>query len=86
MKIPEFLVEFVTPIVRVSSILVDAIASTLMPGVQVTKGKEKINFFTIPEFQKWNEENNKDGKWYVKYYKVGHLCLGVEYILILLVK
>ncbi|ELU41451.1 DNA topoisomerase 2 [Rhizoctonia solani AG-1 IA] len=36
---------------------------------QVTKGNQKINFFTIPEFQKWNEENNKDGKWYVKYYK-----------------
>ncbi|CAE6368969.1 unnamed protein product [Rhizoctonia solani] len=51
LKIPEFLVEFVTPIVR------------------VTKGNQKINFFTIPEFQKWNEENNKDGKWYVKYYK-----------------
>ncbi|KAF8604983.1 DNA topoisomerase II [Ceratobasidium sp. AG-I] len=51
LKIPEFLVEFVTPIVR------------------VTKGNQKINFFTIPEFQQWNEENNKDGKWYVKYYK-----------------
>ncbi|KAG8741551.1 DNA topoisomerase 2 [Ceratobasidium sp. 414] len=51
LKIPEFLVEFVTPIVR------------------VTKGNQKINFFTIPEFQQWNEENNRDGKWYVKYYK-----------------
>ncbi|KAG8724984.1 DNA topoisomerase 2 [Ceratobasidium sp. 395] len=51
LKIPEFLVEFVTPIVR------------------VTKGNQKINFFTIPEFQQWNEENNKDGKWYIKYYK-----------------
>ncbi|QRV90959.1 DNA topoisomerase 2 [Ceratobasidium sp. AG-Ba] len=51
LKIPEFLVEFVTPIVR------------------VTKGNQKINFFTIPEYQKWAEENNKDGKWYVKYYK-----------------
>jgi DNA topoisomerase-2 len=39
-------------------------------SIQVTKGNQKINFFTIPEFQKWNEENNKDGKWYVKYYKV----------------
>ncbi|KAG9100840.1 DNA topoisomerase 2 [Ceratobasidium sp. UAMH 11750] len=51
LKIPEFLVEFVTPIVR------------------VTKGNQKINFFTVPEFQQWNEENNRDGKWYVKYYK-----------------
>ncbi|KAF8338185.1 DNA topoisomerase [Cantharellus anzutake] len=51
LKVPSFLVEFVTPIVR------------------VTKGKEKRNFFTIPEYLEWNEKHNKDGKWSAKYYK-----------------
>ncbi|KAG9050359.1 DNA topoisomerase 2 [Tulasnella sp. UAMH 9824] len=51
LRIPGFLVEFVTPIVR------------------VTKGKQKIDFFTLIEFQKWNEENNSDNKWTIKYYK-----------------
>ncbi|KAG8951584.1 DNA topoisomerase 2 [Tulasnella sp. 424] len=51
LRIPGFLVEFVTPIVR------------------VTKGKQKIDFFTLVEFLKWNEENNADGKWTIKYYK-----------------
>ncbi|KAG8998298.1 DNA topoisomerase 2 [Tulasnella sp. 427] len=51
LRIPGFLVEFVTPIVR------------------VTKGKQKIDFFTLIEFQRWNEENNADNKWTIKYYK-----------------
>ncbi|KAF8319936.1 type II DNA topoisomerase [Clavulina sp. PMI_390] len=52
LKLPSFLVEFVTPIVR------------------VTKGNQKKNFFTIPEYLEWNEQYNKDGKWAAKYYKL----------------
>ncbi|KAL0945575.1 hypothetical protein HGRIS_014735 [Hohenbuehelia grisea] len=51
LKIPEFLVEFITPIVR------------------VTKGNQRKNFFTIPEFEQWLEATPDARKWTVKYYK-----------------
>ncbi|THG93975.1 hypothetical protein EW026_g7395 [Hermanssonia centrifuga] len=51
LKLPKFLVEFVTPIVR------------------VTKGREKINFFTIPEYEEWIQDTPDYFKWKVKYYK-----------------
>ncbi|KAG6814411.1 hypothetical protein H0H92_007414 [Tricholoma furcatifolium] len=51
LTIPEFLVEFVTPIVR------------------VWKGKQKIDFFTLPEYEKWLEETPGGHKWEYKYYK-----------------
>ncbi|GJE94175.1 DNA topoisomerase 2 [Phanerochaete sordida] len=51
LKVPKFLVEFVTPIVR------------------VTKGNQKINFFTIPEYEQWLENTPDSHKWKSKYYK-----------------
>ncbi|KAF9242373.1 DNA topoisomerase [Melanogaster broomeanus] len=51
LKIPNFLVEFVTPIVRVS------------------KGKQRIDFFTIPEYEQWLENTADSHKWDSKYYK-----------------
>ncbi|OJA16788.1 hypothetical protein AZE42_03299 [Rhizopogon vesiculosus] len=51
LKLPNFLVEFVTPIVR------------------VTKGKQKIDFFTIPEYEQWVEDTPDAHKWDSKYYK-----------------
>ncbi|KAI0297539.1 type II DNA topoisomerase [Multifurca ochricompacta] len=51
LKIPNFLVEFVTPIVR------------------VTKGKQRIDFFTIPEYEQWLEQTPDPHKWDSKYYK-----------------
>ncbi|KAG9310318.1 DNA topoisomerase [Chiua virens] len=51
LKIPNFLVEFVTPIVRVS------------------KGKQRIDFFTIPEYEQWLEKTQDAHKWDSKYYK-----------------
>ncbi|KIJ60083.1 hypothetical protein HYDPIDRAFT_177534 [Hydnomerulius pinastri MD-312] len=51
LKIPNFLVEFVTPIVRVS------------------KGKQRIDFFTIPEYEQWLENTPDAHKWDSKYYK-----------------
>ncbi|KAA1475411.1 type II DNA topoisomerase [Dentipellis sp. KUC8613] len=51
LKLDNFLVEFVTPIVR------------------VTKGKQRIDFFTIPEYEKWLEDTPDAHKWDSKYYK-----------------
>ncbi|KAF5377158.1 hypothetical protein D9615_006417 [Tricholomella constricta] len=51
LKLPEFLVEFVTPIVR------------------VTKGKDRIDFFTIPEYEQWQQDMPNSHKWDSKYYK-----------------
>ncbi|THU89449.1 type II DNA topoisomerase [Dendrothele bispora CBS 962.96] len=51
LKVPEFLVEFVTPIVR------------------VTKGKQKKDFFTIPEYEQWAEETPDSARWDAKYFK-----------------
>lgn len=41
--------------------------------LQVRKGNQKKDFFTVPEYLQWNEQYNKDGKWSAKYYKVGIL-------------
>lgn len=40
----------------------------------MTKGKEKINFFTIPEYEKWVEDTADVHRWKAKYYKVPGLC------------
>ncbi|KAN0033568.1 hypothetical protein ACTFIV_000029 [Dictyostelium citrinum] len=50
LRMPGFLVEFITPIVK------------------VFKNKQKpISFYTMPEFLKWRETNDKG--WDIKYYK-----------------
>ncbi|KAA1105844.1 DNA topoisomerase 2 [Puccinia graminis f. sp. tritici] len=51
LEIPGFLVEFITPIVK------------------VTRKKEELSFFTMPEFEKWKEENDDGRGWTSKYYK-----------------
>lgn len=52
LKIPGFLVEFITPIVK------------------VTRGRDEIAFYTVPEYEAWKAAN-QDGKgWTIKYYKV----------------
>jgi DNA topoisomerase-2 len=50
LKVPGFMLEFITPIVKVS------------------KGKQSVSFFTIPEYEAWKEKNNTPG-WKIKYYK-----------------
>ncbi|KAJ3202300.1 DNA topoisomerase 2, partial [Dinochytrium kinnereticum] len=56
LKIPGFLQEFITPIVKVTPIA---------PGGR----KQPISFYTIPEYEEWKRENN-DGKGFnIKYYK-----------------
>ncbi|CDO71762.1 hypothetical protein BN946_scf184920.g46 [Trametes cinnabarina] len=51
LKIPKFLVEFITPVVR------------------VWKGKQVINFYTIPEYEMWLEATPDSNKWEHKYFK-----------------
>ena len=71
LRIPNFLVEFVTPIVRVSPALAICEGGEELTCVeQVTKGREKINFFTIPEYEQWIERTPDVHKWKAKYYKV----------------
>ncbi|KAN0030171.1 hypothetical protein ACTA71_009932 [Dictyostelium dimigraforme] len=50
LRMPGFLVEFITPIVKVFK-----------------NNQKPISFYTIPEFLKWREANDKG--WDVKYYK-----------------
>jgi hypothetical protein len=38
--------------------------------LQVTKGKQRIDFFTIPEYEQWLEDTPDAHKWDSKYYKV----------------
>lgn len=40
---------------------------------QVTKGKKRIDFFTIPEYEKWLEDTPDARKWDSKYYKACHM-------------
>ncbi|KAI8983247.1 type II DNA topoisomerase [Trametes punicea] len=51
LKIPKFLVEFITPVVR------------------VWKGRQVINFYTIPEYEMWLEATPDSNKWEHKYFK-----------------
>lgn len=45
------------------------IKSIATPIVKVRKGKEVISFFTLTEFEKWEEQNNGGKGWDIKYYK-----------------
>ncbi|KAL1966208.1 hypothetical protein VTN77DRAFT_4760 [Rasamsonia byssochlamydoides] len=56
LKIPEFLIEFITPIVKV------------WKGDPKNPTKS-ISFFTMPEYEKWKEEHKHDRSWQHKYYK-----------------
>ena len=49
LKIPGFLVEFITPIVKVS------------------KGSQRLSFYTMPEYESWQKANPQG--WAAKYYK-----------------
>ena len=83
LRLPGFLVEFITPIIKVpvgcgegelgrfASIIYPSSHSPAShpPPPQVTKGKESISFYTMPEYEEWREAHPARG-WSVKYYKV----------------
>jgi DNA topoisomerase-2 len=56
LKIPEFLIEFITPIIKV------------WKGDPKNPTKSK-SFFTMPEYEQWKEEHRTDRAWQHKYYK-----------------
>ena len=56
LKIPEFLIEFITPIVKVFK----------GDPKQPTKSR---SFFTMPEYEQWKEAHKHERGWEVKYYK-----------------
>lgn len=45
---------------------------------QVTKGKQRIDFFTIPEYEQWLEQTPDAHKWDSKYYKVLSIFLSTS--------
>jgi DNA topoisomerase II len=56
LKIPEFLIEFITPIVKV------------WKGDPKNPTKS-VSFFTMPEYEAWKEEHRHERSWQHKYYK-----------------
>ena len=56
LKIPDFLVEFITPIVKVYK-------------GDPKKPKAAQSFFTMPEYEAWKEEHKHERGWEHKYYK-----------------
>ncbi|KAL2817993.1 DNA topoisomerase, partial [Aspergillus cavernicola] len=56
LKIPEFLIEFITPIVK------------LWKGDPKNPTKQ-ISFFTLPEYDAWRENHGNERGWEHKYYK-----------------
>ena len=36
---------------------------------QVTKGRDSLSFYSLPEFQEWKEATENFHTWKVKYYK-----------------
>lgn len=55
LKIPGFLLEFITPIVKVT--------------IKKRGGKQVIPFYTLPEFENWRETEGTLCHWTQKYYK-----------------
>ncbi|KAG1061960.1 hypothetical protein G6F42_027539 [Rhizopus arrhizus] len=53
LDIPGFLLEFITPIIRCKH----------------KRTKEEITFFTIPEYETWAEQHNRNSEWEPKYFK-----------------
>lgn len=57
LNIPGFLLEFVTPIIKVT-----------IKG-RGALGSRKLSFYSMPEFEKWRDEEGTHCRWTQKYYK-----------------
>ncbi|KAI3445041.1 hypothetical protein Pfo_001706 [Paulownia fortunei] len=54
LKVPTFLLEFITPIVKAAH----------------KDGKKKVSFYTMPQYEAWKQQKGTDAKnWTIKYYK-----------------
>ena len=47
----------------------DFVFEFITPIIKVTKGKESIAFYTIPEYENWRATDGQVGNWKTKYYK-----------------
>ena len=73
LRMPSFLLEFITPIVKVTLLAAclhfgGSRAITTYALLQATKGSQSLSFYTMPEYEAWKEEVNTAG-WKIKYYK-----------------
>lgn len=41
----------------------------ITPIVKVTKGKQEVSFFSVPEYAEWRKNTPNWNSWRVKYYK-----------------
>jgi hypothetical protein len=48
---------------------------------KVTKGNQRRDFFTIPEYERWLEETPNADKWDSKYFKVSSVTLFPSFLL-----
>ncbi|KAL2917037.1 DNA topoisomerase 2 [Polyrhizophydium stewartii] len=55
LRVPGFLLEFITPIVKATK--------------GKDRNKREISFFTIPEYERWKEDHMHERGWVIKYYK-----------------
>jgi DNA topoisomerase II len=73
LRIPGFLLEFVTPIVKVlcarTTCVMGAGASLTPARQQATKSRQELSFFTIPEYEQWRDDHEGGKGWTIKYYK-----------------
>eukprot|EP00798_Chlamydomonas_sp_ICE-L_P004493 gene4493-14649_t len=67
LKLPNFLLEFITPIVKLPDFLLEFIT----PIVKATRGNRVMTFYTLPEYEAWQETlpSNSTKGWAIKYYK-----------------
>jgi hypothetical protein len=77
LRIPGFLLEFITPIVRVCIFpmicivyIIDAFCVSQVTPKSRAGNRRPINFFTIPEYEQWKRDNDDGRGWTIKYYKV----------------
>lgn len=86
LKVPTFMVEFTTPIIRVrvpvkllvhmpvGSFFLDYSLNCILFLQAFHSNGSKQSFYSMPEFERWRENlgNNATG-WKIKYYKVYYL-------------
>jgi len=68
-KIPGFVCEFITPVIKVrTKLFYSYLVINLLVNWQAFKGKQVKSFYSVPEYERWRDENGTTG-WFIKYYK-----------------
>jgi len=70
MKLHSFLFTLTLNCMVIQFILAICVPSLVV--VQVTKGKEELPFYSVPEFEEWKEATSNWHTWKIKYYKGLH--------------